>query len=246
LVKGNPSAAKNGGSESPFKKIRLEFTAVTGPDTKRELLLGFSDSTSDGFDYGFDSECDEINNNDLNLNLEGKDMNIQAYGSLTKEKIVPLNFKSSGENTFEILLANIENIDETEEIYIKDNLTGDYFDLRSNEAYRFSSDQGKFNERFEIVFQSQQQSLSTEEVIHEENFIYYLNKRRKIYVKKLSAPVKRMSLISMTGQTVMEINNVPDELLNNGIEIPKVSSGGYIACFRTEDNQVFTKKLIVN
>ena len=240
------STAKTTNEFSPFKKIRLEFTAISGPDTKRELLLGFSNETTDGFDYGYDSECDEINNNDLNLNLEGKNMNIQAYGPLSTEKVVPLNFKSSGENTFEILLTNLENIDETQEIYIKDNLTGEYFDLRSNEAYRFSAEQGKFNERLEIVFQSEQQSLSTEEIASDENFIYYLNKRRRIYVKKLNSSVKKMSLISITGQTVMELHDVSDEVLSNGIEIPNVATGSYIACFRTEDNQVFTKKLIVN
>ncbi len=231
---------------NPFKKIRLEFNTVTGPDTRRELLLGFSDLTTDGYDYGYDAECDEINNNDLNLDLEGQNMNIQAYGALTPEKVVPLNFKSSGSNTFEIKITDLENIEDSEEIYLRDNLTGTYFDLKPGNAYNFSSEQGKFNERFEIVFQSQQQALSVEEAHHEENFIYYSNKRRRIYVKKLSASVKKMSLISMTGQTVMELQDVPNDVLSNGLDIPNVSTGGYIACFRTEDNQVLSKKIIVN
>ncbi|WP_299556706.1 LamG domain-containing protein, partial [Seonamhaeicola sp.] len=232
--------------EHPFKKIRLEFSTVTGPDTRRELLLGFSDLTTDGYNYGYDSECDEINNNDLNLNLEGQNMNIKAYGELTPEKVVPLNFKSSGNNSFEIRITDLENIEDTEEIYLKDNLTGTYFDLKPGTPYGFSSEQGKFNERFEIVFQSQQQSLGIEEARHEENFIYYLNKQRRLYAKKLSASVKRLSLISMTGQTVMELQDVSDNALSNGIEIPRISIGTYVACFRTDDNQVFTKKIIVN
>ena len=244
--KGETTTAKTTSEENPFKKIRLEFTTVVGPETRRELLLGFNSSTTDGYDYGFDAICDEINNNDLNLNFEGKNMNIQAYSELTPDKVVPLNFKSSGSNTFEIKITDLENIDESEEIYIRDNLTGEYFDLKSGVAYGFSSDQGKFNERLEIVFQSQQQSLSTEEANYEENFIYYLNKRRKIFVKKSSASIKNMALVNMRGQTVMELQNVPSDVLNNGIEIPNVSSGGYIACFRTDDNQVLTKKIIVN
>ncbi|WP_299548371.1 LamG-like jellyroll fold domain-containing protein [Seonamhaeicola sp.] len=232
--------------ENPFKKIRLEFNTVTGPDTRRELLLGFSNDTSDDYDYGYDSECDEVNNNDLNLNLEGQNMNIQAYGELTPEKVVPLNFKSSGNNSFEIKITDLENIEETEEIYLRDNLTGAYFDLKPGNPYGFSSEQGKFNDRFEIVFQSQQQSLSVEEENHDSNFVYYLNQERKIYVKKLNASVKRMALINMTGQTVMELQDVPDDVLSNGIAISNVSTGGYIACFRTDDNQVLTKKIIVN
>ena len=244
--KTDSSTAKITEEDNPFKKIRLEFNSVSGPDTKRELLLGFSHLTSDAYDYGYDSECDESNNNDLNLNFNGQNMNMQAYGALTVDKVVPLNFKSSGSNSFEIKISNIENIEEDQEVYLRDHLTGEYFNLKSGEAYGFSSEQGKFNERFEIVFQSQQQSLSVEEANHEANFVYYLNKERKIYVKKLNASVTKMSLISMSGQTVMELQDIPDTVLNNGIDIPNVSTGGYIACFRTDSNQVLTKKIIVN
>ena len=33
-----------------MQKIRLEFNSVSGPETRRELLLGFSDYTTDDFD----------------------------------------------------------------------------------------------------------------------------------------------------------------------------------------------------
>ncbi|WXT99265.1 LamG domain-containing protein [Seonamhaeicola sp. MEBiC1930] len=244
--KGEESTAKSTSDSNPFKKIRLEFSSVSGPDTRRELLLGFSDTTTDDYDYGYDSRCDEENNNDLNLNLEGVNMNIQAYSEITSDKSVALNFKSSGSNTFEIKISELENIEEDQEIYIKDNLTGTYYDLRQGSAYGFSSEQGKFNERFEIVFQSEQQSLSVAEASHDANFIYYVNKQRRIHVKKLSSSVTRMSLISMTGQTVMELQDVPTNVLEEGIEIPNVSTGAYVACFRTDDNQVLTKKIVVN
>ncbi|MFC4401068.1 hypothetical protein ACFOX1_13775, partial [Mariniflexile soesokkakense] len=85
-----------------MKKIRMEFNSVVGPKTRREVLMGFSETTTDGYDYGYDAECDEGSNNDFNLDLDGKNMNIQAYGPIANDKVVPLNFKSSGNNTFEI------------------------------------------------------------------------------------------------------------------------------------------------
>ncbi len=242
-IKTSKSASQESNS---FKKMRIEFSSVTGPDTRRELLLGFSENTSDSFDYGFDSECNEVNNNDLNLNLDGKNMNIQAYSKLTENKVIPINFKSSGQNSFEILLTELENFDETHEIYLKDNLTGDYFDLRSNEPYSFNSEQGKFNERFEIVFQSEQQSLSVDNVLTDQNFIYYLGDERRLYVKKLSSSLTRMSVISISGKIIMELNNISSQDLNSGIEIPNVASGAYIVYFRTNDSQVLTKKIIIN
>jgi hypothetical protein len=229
-----------------FQKIRLEFNSVTGPETRRELLLGFSELTSDAFDYGYDAECGEINNNDLNLNFEGKNMNIQAYSPMTDDKVIPLNFKSSGSNTFEIKITELENIDSSQEIYIKDNLTGEYFDLTQDQAYSFSSDAGKFNNRFELVFQSESKTLGVEASQVTENFIYYKNNEHTIYAKKLNGEVKRFALINTLGQSVMELTNVSQETLNNGLKITNVSTGTYIACFRTDNNQVITKKIIVN
>ncbi|TYA70181.1 LamG domain-containing protein [Seonamhaeicola marinus] len=231
---------------NPFKRLRLEFNTVSGPATRRELLLGFSTETSDAFDYGYDAECHELNNNDLNLSFEDKNMNIQAFGDITDDKVVPLNFKSSGDNTFEIRLTQIENVDESQEIYIKDNLTGEYFDLRNNEAYGFSATQGKFNERFEIVFQSQQQSLSVEDALTEENHMYYLKSDGKLYVKKLKSQVVKMAVVSVTGQIIFEVYGIPNAVLEGGVDLPKVASGAYVAYLRTEDNQVISKKIMIH
>ncbi|WP_166960468.1 LamG-like jellyroll fold domain-containing protein [Yeosuana marina] len=229
-----------------IQKIRLDFSSVEGPKAHRELLLGFSDITSDGYDYGYDAECGELNNNDLNLNFEGKNMNIQAYGPITEDKVVPLNFSSSGNNSFELKISELDNIDSSQEIYLKDNMTGEYFDLTQETPYSFTSEAGKFNNRFEIVFQSEAKTLGIEELKATENFIYYQNNTRSLFVKKLNGSVTKFSLINITGQSVFDLNDVSQETLNNGLKIPNVSSGAYIAWFRTDTNQVLTKKIIVN
>ncbi len=231
---------------NPFKKFRLEFNSVTGPEIRRELLLGFSELTTDAFDYGYDAENTEINNNDLCLNLDGKNMNIQAYGDILDDKVVPLNFKSSGDNSFEIKITEMENIDTSQAIYLRDNLTGTYFDLTQDTAYQFSSNSGIFNERFEIVFQSETQTLNVEESQTSENFVYYQRTEQKLYAKKLNASVRRIALVNMLGQTALEFNNVSQEELRNGLSISNLSSGAYVAYFRTDTHEVLTKKIVVN
>lgn len=229
-----------------MKKIRLEFNSVVGPKIRREVLLGFSEITTDGYDYGYDAECDEGSNNDFNLNLDGKNMNLQAYGPITADKVVSLNFKSSGNNTFEIKATDFENIDEDQDVYLRDNETGEYFDLTQNMAYGFSSTQGKFNSRFEIVFQSEQQSLSTEEATVSENFIFYQNATNTLYGKKLNSVIDKLSIVNMRGQIVLEFNNVTQGDLSNGLKISNVSAGAYIAWFKTQSGQIITKKITVN
>src|SRR5690606_19157403 len=212
----------------------------------RELLLGFSDTTSDDYDYGYDAVNSDKNNNDMHLNLDGIDMNIQAYSQITNEKIVPLNFKSSGSNAFEIKISDIENIEDAQEIYLRDNFNGTYFNLKDMKPYAFTSEQGKFNQRFEIVFQSEEKRLGVEDATVTENMIYYKNSERKLFAKKINASVTKMAIVNMLGQIAYELNNVSQDELNNGITMPNVASGAYVAYFRTDTNQVLTKKIIIN
>ncbi|TNJ45383.1 T9SS type A sorting domain-containing protein [Tamlana fucoidanivorans] len=251
-TKSNGKTLKSSGmakedSEKIMQRIRLEFNTVKGPKTRRELLLGFAHDATDGFDYGYDAECLEINNNDMNLSLEGKNMNIQAYSPISDDKVIPLNFKSSGDNTFEIKMTSVEGIPDDQEIFLKDNVTGDYFNLISGEPYGFSSDQGKFNTRFEIVFQSEQHSLSIEESEAKNNFIYFKNKTNTLFVKKMNGnKIRNLQLVNMRGQVALQMPNLPVEALENGFQFYNLSSGAYIVQIRTENNEVLSKKIIVN
>ena len=62
----------------------------------------------------------------------------------------------------------------------------------------------------------------------------------------MKSPVRRLAVVSMTGQTVLELENVSQSTLNNGLKLSNMATGAYIACLRTEDNQVITKKIIFN
>ena len=240
----NVKESKADNENNAMQKIRLEFNSTSGPKTRRELLLGFSETTTDGFDYGYDAECDESSNNDFNLGLEGKNMNMQAYSPITEDKAIPLNFKSSGDNAFEIKMTETENLEEEQDVYLRDNLTGTYFDLRSDSAYEFQSEAGKFDKRFEIVFQNEAKTLSAEEATFTENYIYYQNKTNTLFAKKLNSQIKKLALINMRGQTVLEVENVPTESLENGFKFDNISTGAYIVCLRTEMNEVLTKKIV--
>ncbi|MBB5269987.1 LamG-like jellyroll fold domain-containing protein [Algibacter amylolyticus] len=232
-------------AEDVMQKIRLEFSSVKGPETRQELLLGFSNYTTDGFDYGYDAKSTEESHDYLNLDLEGQNMQIQAYGEITKEKVVPFNFRSSGEHTFEIMLTGLENISEHQDIYIRDNETGVYFDLTNDHPYSFTSKQGIFNARLELVFQSKQESLSAEEAVASENYIYFQNTTNTLFVKKLNSNVSKLSLINMRGQVVLEMSDVSIEQLQNGITFNGISTGAYVVYMRPETNEVINKKIIV-
>jgi hypothetical protein len=238
------STSQEDAEEEFMQKIRLEFNAVDGPATKRELLLGFSDFTTDDYDYGYDAKNIDENGDDLNLVLDDQNMMIQAYSAITAEKSVPLNFKASGSYNYRIELTQLENIELDQEIYLKDNLTGVYFDLTTDQHYEFSSEIGTFNNRFEIIFEAGE-ALSTEDQDYQYNLIYFNNDTNKLFVKGLQSDVKNVQIINMLGQTVKEFNKVQAQTLNNGLEISNLTTGAYVIYLKT-DSIFKTKKIIIN
>lgn len=230
-------------SVNSLQKIRLELNSVNGPATKREVLLGFSSFTSDAYDYGYDAKNIEDNSNDLSLLLEGQNMIMQAYSSITNDKVIPLNFKASGSFNYEISLSELENIDQNQDVFLRDNYTSNYFDLTTGNAYGFSSEAGEFNNRFEIIFQSEE-ALNTAEADYTYHLIYFNSKTDKLFIKGLNASVDQLMLINMLGQTVNQFSELAVQTLENGLPITGLSSGTYIVYFKSE-NTIKTKKIII-
>nr|WP_321221712.1 LamG-like jellyroll fold domain-containing protein [uncultured Psychroserpens sp.] len=225
-----------------MQKIRLEFNSVDGPAARREVLLAFSDFTTDEFDYGYEAENSGVGGDDMSLVLNDKLMLIQAYASVTDAKVVPLSIKTSGNFNYTIKISELTNFDEDQPIYLKDNFTGETFNLRNNQAYEFSSENGTFNTRFEIVFQPRE-ALSTVEQDYQYNLIYFNTDTNKLFVKGLQKNVQHVQIINMLGQTVQEFKDVDYQDLNNGLQLSKLTTGTYVAYFKTE-NGIKTKKIL--
>lgn len=229
-----------------MQRIRLDFNSISGPGASRQLLLGFSNFTTDGYDYGYDAKNSDVTNNDLHLDLDGVDYNIQAYSPITTNKEVSLNFKSSGNNTFEIRVSQLISMDDDQEIYLKDNFTNTYFNLTDYKGYRFTSEEGVFKNRFQIVFQNEQQRLSAEISKNIETSVYYQNLTNSLFVKKLTKNVSNLSVVNMQGQIVLEMINISKSRFENGLQFDNISTGAYVVRLRTDINQVITKKILVN
>lgn len=232
--------------ENPMQKIRLEFNSVDGPATRRELLLGFSEDTSDDYDYGYDSKNVEEYSDDLNLALEDELMTMQAYGPITEDKVVPLVLKTSGSYNYTIKVSEMENTPEAQELYIKDNLTGEYFDLRNEEQpFEFSSEEGEFNDRLEIVFQQQQsETLSQiEENIEDINLYYAIGRKKIVVLNPTNEDLKSMEIINMLGQSVARIGTFEGSYNEYGL--PQLSAGTYIVNLTTATGASMTRKFIV-
>lgn len=226
------------------QSFRLEFNSVDGPSVTRSLQLSFSDNTSDNFDEGYDTKNLLLMQDDLNLLQNGEYYISQAYSPITEDKIANLVFQASGNYNYTIELTTMENMD-NQSIRLRDNYTGEIFNLKNSGTYQFSSQQGYFEDRFEVFFKSEE-TLSQTEFEIEGVDVRYLSASNTILVSNTnSSDVKDVEIYNISGQKVFSDNTVNDENLIK-YELGKINSGIYIVKLVTEKNGLFTKKIIVN
>ncbi len=233
------------GGEDLMQTIRLEFASVDGPATRRELLLGFSEATTEDFDYGYEAKNTEVGDDDLNLVFGDELMTIQAYGAITDDKAVPMKLNASGDYNYTIALTETENIGDDREIYLRDNLAGVYHDLRSEQPYEFSTEAGEFGDRFEVVFAQQSQTLSDIDQDIDGLKLYYAMGRKRIVVMNPSgADISSISVTNILGQAVYR-NSDPYPGTYGEYQLQGLATGTYIVQLTTDTGAKTTKKFIV-
>ena len=235
--------SENEEAENPMQTIKLEFGASNG--ATRRFVLGFSDTTTDGFDYGYDGGLiTQTPEEDMTSSFQDKLFVIQAYAPITEDKVIDLAFNASGNYTYSLDIVELNNIAEDQEIYLRDNLTGTYFDLRQGQPYAFSSEAGQFNDRFDIVFKPEE-SLDVDDFNTDTVLIYNNRIEHKLYVKGLDQDAKSLVLTNMLGQTVKSFGELSVNELENGVFIGDLSSGVYMVNLITDDNIKLDKKIIL-
>ena len=242
FFRNNNNNNNNTEEEAVFQMIRIQFT--TSNDLSRELVLGFSDSTSDDFDYGYDANVITFNENDLTTILDDKKYAIQAFSPIHDDKEVDLALNSSANLSYTISMTDIENIDDSQDIYLWDAQEGIYHDLRTGD-YNFTALAGEDTTRFKIVFKAQETlSINDEEL--NAVLIYVNNTDDKLYIKELKSNAKTLNIVNILGQNVMEYKTLNQQQLNNGLSTATLSTGVYIINLELENGAAIAKKVIIN
>ncbi len=238
----NQANAENA-QDDPFQLIRLEFNTSAG--ASRRFVLGFSDNATDGFDYGLDGGyINDLPEEDMGSLFDGKQFVIQAFSPITPDKEIDLNLNASGNYTYSIKAVELSNIAEDQDVYLRDNLTNTYFDLRSSEAYEFTSEAGEFADRFDIIFKAPE-TLDNDDFETDNVIIFMNNLENKLFVKGLDRNAISLTLTNMLGQTVTSMIDVSNNTMENGISIQDLSSGIYVVSIKAEDNSQISKKIIL-
>lgn len=224
-----------------FEIIRLEFATSAG--ATRHFVLGFNESTTDDFDYGYDGgKITDVPAEDMGTILNDEKLVLQSYSPITSNKVIDLYFNATGNLSYSLKIAELINIDPSQDIYLRDNNENVYWDLKGG-PYNFTATPGLDTERFDIVFQSGD-TLSNEDYMMSDMLIYADNGEDKLYVKGLEEDINILTVTNILGQTINTYVDLDRHVLENGIKIDYLSSGIYIVNVET-DTEEGSKKIII-
>lgn len=224
------------------QRIWLQASQKNG--ASNEILIGFmEDATAEKDQY----DASKLSGNNFIsfysigsfANSQANKLAIQGLPLITETTHIPLGIeaKETGEFTFSI--KQLDNFDESIEIYLYDVLNGNSVDLRSI-PYQVNLNKGEYNDRFSLVFSTTKvTSLPTEFATNLQ--LYASNQAIVLQFTNAEFASSEIAIYDISGKLIQQIVNQKTQHLS----IPIASSGIYIIKVVNQYG-VLSKKLFVD
>jgi len=228
-----------------FVKIRIGCDMPT--NFHRQVLIGFmNENATSGIDVGYDALHIDTQPYDMYFMLNNANMTIQGVGFFNVNDVYPIGVKCQLAGNVKFTLDQIENLNTNQPIYIYDNVTQQYHDIR-NQSYNVDLPAGRTNNRFSLRFKDPEAILETSNFnIDNEILVAYTNENNTITIKNniTDAKVDSVNLFNMLGQLVNHWNVANELQTKINIPVANLSSGTYIIKIHTAKGDL-TKKIVI-
>ncbi|RLZ07112.1 hypothetical protein, partial [Faecalibacter macacae] len=209
-------------------------------DTRiNQVMIGYFEGATDDEDFQRDARTVETGSKKIYTLIDENQFSIQSRTyPLNQEDVVKLGFVTDKHGQLKISLGDTEGIFGNEQsVYLKDNLLGIIHDLKDSD-YVFESEEGKFDNRFEVLYTKG--SLSTTNEINENSNVLIYNDVTGVIIKSNIDLLHDLFVYNQNGQLVYLKNNLNSKVLSLNL-----TSGIYFIKVILKNNNVFNKKIIV-
>ena len=201
-----------------------------------QMAVGYVSYATLGVDRGIDG---------LNINkayylcsiIDGNAYTIQGRPLFTVSDVVPLVFKIATSGDYTIDIDHLTGVFNSQDIFIKDNLTNTIHDLKLA-PYTFSSEVGTFNSRFEIIYQN---ALAVQQPKFTEKNLEIYKQNQDLIINSGTNLIANVEVYDVRGKLILSKKNI------NASEI-KIFTGAsrevLIVKMTSDKNEIITKKLI--
>lgn len=221
--------------------IRLMYDSSLG--YHRQIVLGANEKATNGFDLGYDAFMVDVNEEDMYWNFNNNKFVIQGVGNFNATQDLALGLIVKQKGIIKIKIDALENIPANIELYIKDELTGNIKNIKT-EPFEINLDPGVYNNRFKLVFNQLEDSGIVVESVEEESSvaIIYNSKSEKLsLLNKDKIKIKDLALYDILGNEIksLKLNTKSDVTLQ-----VSAHTGLYIVKLNTEKGLI-NKKVII-
>lgn len=224
-------------------RIWLDF-GLSEDDSGNRIVIGYVPTATMDEDRLYDAKwVGEEEEQRFYSIINHKEYLIQGRAlPFSDDDVVSVGYNATISGNYKIAIFAVDGLfeEESQNIYLKDNLLGLVHNLSSN-PYSFSSEIGEYNERFEIVFRADALSIDDDVL-----------KPNELTVTELSdgdVQIKVNSHLSITNVEIIDIlgrqvYNLKGDSSVEVYDLSKLSNAAYIAKVTLSNGQVISKKAV--
>jgi len=219
------------------EKSRFIISLEKDDEIYNSVLLGYINGAENIYDSKYDAiarlgEYNSlmINNNDLNLSIDAREYPLNIDDS------VILTYKAVESGNYVLNLRSFDGEFEYNDIYLKDNLINKLINLKELKSYEFYTETGLFNNRFEIFYKNNLNTIN----FNEDQFNVY--KSNGSFVVESKNKIDSYSLYDISGKLIFTKNNIGN---NKFLLEDSLLKGHYILYVKEENGVVKSKKIIL-
>lgn len=247
-VTGNNNQFFRTSSSNVNNRLWVNLTSDNG--VFNQVLVGYFTNATDSYDGMFYDAprnlstgqhamlYSTIDGNDTKFSIQGK-----AQTSLDLNEIISLGFSTSitAPTSYTIGIAQLEGDFLTNNtIYLKDNLLNLYHDISASD-YNFTSAVGEFNDRFEIVFQTNLLSVDNPLLTPDGLTIVDMNDGSVKFIVGGTHTISKVEILDLLGRSLYNLDGSHSEEI---YYLPQLSQSTYIARVTLSNGQLLTKKAV--
>lgn len=233
----------NSQQNNPNAVPKLRLNIAFDDDYTRQLVLAFDDQATSGADTARDAYNIDFLNSDAGFLIDNSNyvIDIRPYEVTDR---MPLYLKLSEQKDIAIKVNNFENFS-TNEVYIYDKETENYYPVKDNTFY-ITLPTGNYSERFELTFiDEDEDNLSVGNDIAESFNIFQNNSSQLLEVANpMGVDLKSVTVYDMTGKQVIQKANLGTNDRYT-FSTANLAASVYVVKILTQDNVVSTKKISV-
>lgn len=220
LAKFDNSMRISGNNSQFYRNASIEknrfWISINSPQGAfNEMLIGYLEGATDDFDPKYDGKTFQSNNsvyiamplNDLFLAIQGKGL------PFLETDIIPFVYSTTLNGNLSIALEDFDGLFVNQNIYLFDNQTNTYHNLKES-SYTFYSTSGTFSNRFELRFTIN--ALSTGNQNHTDSNVIIASAENNINVTSTIENIKNVKIYDLLGKIVYTNNNVHLMEFNTG------------------------------